>query len=315
MESLRTQKKTVRHKLKEGSNILRILPPFGEACNGYPYVYWSVIWGLCDPNSGNERPFADCKTTEGKSPVWEYLDLLRVKVKKIETEMITAGKSEVEIKEHLKETNTFISRIKPRAVYCYNAADKAGTAGILEIKSTAHKALLKLMNEYIADYNQDPTSLNSEDSDSGVWFDFTRIGVGFDTEYSVKKNQVKVKTDKGMSYQDDRSPLSEAITADYEISGYDLTTIYQEKSYNELRDILVSNLESLAEKNPILYIEEFMSAGTSKVKATAVTTAPRNTKSAEKKVELKLEKAEDVSTDEEMSAEEMMKMAEDIFNK
>ena len=262
MDSLKTFRKAVRHKVKEGSNIYRFTPPFGEECEGYPYAFWAISWGLSDPTTGNRRPYADCKQTEGKSPIWEYLDLLRLKVEKIKMELAAAGHTEDQIKERLAETNKFISNLRPKTVFAWNAVDKAGSVGILEVKSTAHKQVLKLMNQYIMDYNQDPTSLGSDAADSGVWFDITRTGTSFDTEYSVKKNQTMAKdpTTGVPSYQDDRSPVPETVANDYENHGYDLTSIYQKKTYTELKDILVANITSLSVENPDLYIEEFVSA-------------------------------------------------------
>jgi len=328
MDSLKSYRKAVRHKVKEGSNIYRFLPPFGDNCDGYPYAFWAISWGLSDPSTGNRRPYADCKQAEGKSPIWEYLDLLRAKVENIKMELVAAGNNEEQIKERLKATNKFISDLRPKTAFSWNAIDKAGTVGILEVKSTAHKQVLKLMNQYIMDYNQDPTSLGSDPTDSGVWFDISRTGTSFDTEYTVKKNQTMVKDPAtGVpSYTDDRSPIPESVATDYENMGYDLTTVYQKKTYDELRDILVANLAILTQSNSDLYVEEF---ATDVVAPTPQQTT--NVPQGAGAVGIKLGKAEDVKEEAETvvispnptpetvtteeSTEDLMKMAEDIFNK
>ena len=338
MNSLKTYRKAVRHKVKDGSNIYRFTPPFGENCEGYPYAFWAISWGLSDPESGNRRPYADCKQTDGKSPIWEYLDLLRAKVEGIKIEMMSEGKTEEEIKERLKPTNVFISNLRPKTVFAWNAIDKAGTVGILELKSTAHKQVLKLMNSYIMDYNQDPTSLGKDPADSGVWFNVMRTGMNFDTEYSVKKNQIMTKdaTTGVPSYQDDRSEIPDSVATDYDNQGYDLTTIYQKKSYDELRAILETNLKFLVETNPDLYVEDFCSgiatastqeapaqnapqgAGTVGLKLGSVETQEAMPQSTQTNIPENIEatipesmKATPVQSDD---ADAMMKMAEDIFN-
>ncbi len=48
-DSLKERKEWKRHKVNDGDNVFRILPPFGEASNGYPYHRWVIAW-LADPN-------------------------------------------------------------------------------------------------------------------------------------------------------------------------------------------------------------------------------------------------------------------------
>lgn len=336
MDSLKSYRKAVRHKIKEGSNIFRFLPPFGEDCNGYPYVPWAIIWAH-DPTTGNRRPYADCKRDEGRSPVWEYLDLLRAKVEDEKLKMLNSGASEEMIKDRFKATNKFISDIRPKTTFAWSAIDKAGTVGILELKTTAHKQVLSLMSQYIMDYNQDPTSLGSVPSDSGVWFNITRVGMNFDTEYSASKHQIMTKDpNTGVpSYTDDRSPIPESIASDYQSAGYDLTTIYQKKSYDELKDILVANITVLASANPDLAIDGFVaksvtvSAPPVASVAQGITPDPKpSLPQGTGNIGIKLDNANDVTDGYEPALvqqettqpsyastnDDLMKMAEDIFN-
>jgi hypothetical protein len=138
----------------------------------------------------------------------------------------------------------FVRDVSPKTVYLYNAADKAGTVGLLELKSTAHKDMKEKMNKYIRDYNQDPTSLNSADDDSGVWFDVTRSGEGFGTEYAVNVVQTAVKMGNKIMKEDDRSPLPEALVQNYDNLAYDLSAVYKVNSYNDLNEILQANLDT-----------------------------------------------------------------------
>jgi hypothetical protein len=242
-------KKTVRHKVQDGDNIYRILPPFGPEANGYPYRKWNVIWGLTDPNSGRERPYASSSTYEGRCPVYDYLDALKQKVQGLEG---------VASEDKIKQLNDFISRIRPKSTYSYNASNQSGQVGVLELKTTAHKKVIALMDKYIKDYNQDPTSLNSAPNDSGVWFNITRTGRGFDTTYDAFKNQTTVKDENGVpSFKDDRSPLAENIVQDFDSLAYDLNSLYEKKTYEELKDILVANLLTVANDLPEVLVEGF----------------------------------------------------------
>ena len=54
LDSLKSRREWKRHKVKDGHNVFRILPPFGEASNGYPYRKWQIIWGLADLETGRK---------------------------------------------------------------------------------------------------------------------------------------------------------------------------------------------------------------------------------------------------------------------
>lgn len=270
LDSLKARREWKRHKVKDGSNVFRILPPFGESSNGYPYRKWQIIWGLIDPESGRSRPFASSMTSEKKCPITEYVQNLKKKSESLKSQLAAAGLSEEDQKTRLASLQKLISDLSPKTVYIYNAADKSGEVGLLELKSTAQKKMKVEMAQYIQDYNQDPTSLSSEDTDSGLWFNITRTGMGRDTEYDVKKMQIKTKnpaTGK-ISFEDDRSPLPDAIVENYENLAYDLSSVYQVKTYEELAEILEANMSSLVELCPDADLESETVTTTTTVQAT-----------------------------------------------
>lgn len=267
LDSLKNRREWKRHKVKDGSNIFRILPPFGENSNGYPYRKWQIIWGLLDPETGRARPFASSMTTEKKCPVTEFVGILKKKAETLKSKLQSAGEPEEVIKDKLSSLYRLISDLSPKTVYVYNAVDKSGEVGLLELKTTAHKKMKAEMSQYIQDYNQDPTSLNSSDDDSGVWFNITRQGVGRDTEYDVKKCQVKTKNAQGkISFEDDRSPLPDSVVSNYENLAYDLSSVYQIKTYNELKQILESNIPHILQNYPGLDLTEELALFTSSEK-------------------------------------------------
>lgn len=305
-------KKTVRHKIQDGSNIFRFLPPFGKDSDGYPYRKWNVVWGLVDPASGRARPFASSSTYEGRCPIYDYLDLLKAKV---------ATMTSLSDESKVEALNKFISDLRPKTVYAYNAADKTGQIGVLELKATAHKKIISLMDKYIKDYNQDPTSLNSEPTDSGVWFNISKVGKGFDTSYDASKNQIMAKDASGVPvYKDDRSPLAESIVHNFDSLGYDLNSLYQKLTYEELKEILVVNLLSASKDLPDLLVEGFglddstasdevqtLTTTASKPVASAVVNASKPQGTGAK---INLGKAEDIGDD----TDDILAMADDLFN-
>lgn len=246
MDSLKTSKEWIRHKVKNGSNIFRILPPFGDNSNGYPYRKWQIIWGLTDPASGRVRPFASSLMSEKRDPVVEFVDGLKGRLDQMEGDLKARGLADAAVQKHPKFARLakFIRDVSPKTTYLYNAADKAGTIGLLELKATAHKDMKEKINKYIRDYNQDPTSLNSADDDSGVWFDVSRTGEGFSTKYSVNVVQTAVKVNGKIMKEDDRSPLPEVVVQNFDNLAYDLSSVYKANSYDELNEVLQANLDT-----------------------------------------------------------------------
>jgi len=131
--------------------------------------------------------------------------------------------------------------------------------GLLELKSTAHKDLKKAMNEYVLEYSQDPTSLESDiNNNAGVWFNISKEGKMMDTQYRVSVNQIKKKTSDGDVVKvDDRSPLSPNIVDNFVDQGYDLNALYARKTYDELKEILMLHLAAIAMEVPEAIFGEY----------------------------------------------------------
>lgn len=251
LDSLKSSRDWVRHKVNDGANIFRVLPPFGdpEVHNNYPYRKWSIVW-LQDPKSGKRRPFATPMTDGEKCPVQEYNDALNVYIEERKDQLKTEGYSDNDIKAELEGLRSVQWNMRLQHFYAYNACDQAGSVGILELKSTAHKAMKKAMNQYIKDYGQDPTSLNFEEDDSGVWFNISKDGKGKETEYGVTCHQTRQKMNGQIVKIDDRTALPEHVVSNYESLAYNLNSIYQRKTYDELYSMLLFNLALIAQEVP-----------------------------------------------------------------
>lgn len=260
-ESLKPRKEWKRHKVTAGDNIHRILPPWGDLSlhQNVPFKKWSVIWGLTDPETGRMRPVnSPSNSEERKCPVYDYLDLLTAKVEILKDQYKANGLTDDDIKEQLAGVNRVLWEIKPKTTYAYNAVDQSGAVGILEIKTTAHTAMKKRMMEYINVYSQDPTTLNSEADDGGVWFNITREGERKETKYDVIFHQTREKDAQGRLVSiDDRSPLPTNVVENYADLGYNLFTLYKTPTYDELKAILILNLSEMSKDSPQLIIPGF----------------------------------------------------------
>jgi hypothetical protein len=261
-DSLKARREFKRHAIQPGHNIYRILPPFGDELvhNNYPYKRWSIVW-MTDFTTGRRKPYALPPFEKGVTdPISTYLALLAKKIETVRAAMIEKGVPEDTVREKLADLNKLIWELRPKAGFYYNACNKAGEVGILELKKTAHDALRAEMNQYIKDYSQDPTSLSCADDDSGVWFDIIRTGEKGDknTEYSVKKSQSKRKDERGkLIFEDDREALPEHIAQNFSTIGYDVFGLYQPKTHEELTMLLMTNLREIVKTIPAAKVDGF----------------------------------------------------------
>ena len=235
-------------------------------------------------------------STEGRCPLVEYTKGLQAKADKM--------KSNGSSKEELRKINELISVFRPKNSFLYNASDKDGNVGILELKATAHDQLKALMGDYIKDYNQDPTSLNSEDDDSGVWFKFIRTGQKFDTKYKVEKEQTKVKENGRIAFVDDRTALPEHVTQNYDSLAYDIHTIYKVLTYDEVKTVMLANLRIIEEGGTV----NSFGGGDTQEEEVAEETQPTRGQS---RVNLRLD---DETSEPTTTSNDVFQMAEDIFN-
>ena len=305
VDSLRTGREWVRHKVQKGSNVYRILPPFGdvEKHNNYPFKRWVVAW-LIDPKTNKRMPFASpFSAGEEACPVHEYTKALAEKIDNFKSVLASKGLSASEIKEKLAPLNKIAWEIKLQKTFAYNACDKAGKVGILEIKTNAQKDMKKRMLEYITEREMDPTSLNSDlKNDAGVWFNILREGEMKDTTYSVDFNKSGVKDAEGdIVYKLDRSALPENVVDGFHKNGYDLFSVYRQKTYAELREILMYNLSLIADEVPHALVPGF-ELEEAPVKAVAAVVEEEPVVAAKPKAKVAISLGDDDDDDDFVSA-------------
>jgi hypothetical protein len=186
-------------KVKDGSQEYRILPPFAElAKEGRWAVYESVHWGYKDSN-GKFKIFRCIQQKKGTMISKECPECSSIAAKTKardakKEELQKKGKNANEIKELLTPFNDWLQAHNNQRCWYVNAMNSAGEIGRLEIKHTCYQALMAEIRELLK------KGIDPLDPAKGVWFKFTRTGMGRDTKYKVDvaKEVVTVNGDELM---------------------------------------------------------------------------------------------------------------------
>lgn len=222
-----------REKPKDGISCYRILPPYGTNANGSLSHRYTVHWGFMGAN-GKERSVTCSYPTEGYCPVC-------TKVREAEEELKRAQANNNEAKA--KELEKYISSFRAKKFWLYNAVTSDGRIIMLELGKTAHDDLSKRISEAVRRPvgAYDPTS-----PETGVWFQITRTGKGFNTEYKVAFKTIAMTLDDGTVVdKPDRTPLDADLIA--QIKGalggktgimHDIHTAHDPMTSAQLRDLM-----------------------------------------------------------------------------
>lgn len=213
-----------RFKVQDGTNVFRILPPFGTDHDNKASREVNLHWGFVT-SDGKQRPVVCSYHHEKTCPICQA-----AKAKEGEAERAKLLGNEEQSKELAKEAQ----ELRNRKTFLYNAANKQGDTGMLELTKTAHEAVIELFSSYIKKYDKDPTSLKD-----GVWLEITREGKGFKTKYSVSLHRVTVKDADGELMEKlDRTPLAENILNNFEKLAVDIHSLYKPVPSTDLQRIL-----------------------------------------------------------------------------
>lgn len=221
--------------IKEGTSWYRILPPYGTGHNGFPWAFHGIHWGLKDSN-GNQIPVRCSYDREKFCPICAEVWDAEKQLKSFEKD------DNSEAKQDLEE---FVKTFRADKAYYLNALTIDGRVKKLKIKpilvtgrsggdgKKAEGQLIQRIKKAIVDKKFDPMAL-----DTGCWFEFTRTGRNFNTEYGV---DFKRHPDETI----DRTPISGAFPEVYEaikaqLAGgegpmFDVHTLYELRSSAELK--------------------------------------------------------------------------------
>lgn len=169
-------------KIKDGSNIFRILPALGSmAKKGKWHRYMKIEWGHKD-SKGNHRPFQDVRVVNNKTKMVEVesdAHLFREDLKAALTAAVDNFKAGKATKADVEAAKENVERFNLEKKFFVNAINVDGQIVLLKIGYKAMQALEAEIKK-LTDTGIDPLSVNN-----GRFFNFYRSGMGFDTTYSV----------------------------------------------------------------------------------------------------------------------------------
>ena len=228
---------------KNGSIVVRFLPPYGTNHQGSIQSKHTIHWGFFDAE-GKARPVACSYPTERYCPV---CDMVRQAQSELE-EMKRTGANNQTREDQLKKT---IESFNAKTFFLFNVVDFSdGEVKLLELPKTAVSGRGKqvspnsLAGKMIE--ARDKRKIDSTALDSGVWFEISRNGEGLNTVYSVDFSRITKLDAEGNEVESlNKTPINEAtlskITA--QLSGqngpmYDTHAMYEARTSLELKSLM-----------------------------------------------------------------------------
>jgi hypothetical protein len=218
----------------KGPSFFRILPPFGANSGRSLFHFYAVHWGFTNSN-GKESPVA-CSyyTAEKFCPVCTLV---------MDTEQERNRALENKDKETADKLEPVIQKFRVQKFYVYNAfSAEKNQVVVLQLKPTAHSALLELINKAVNEKKFDPTHPLT-----GAWFkfDFDKTKPSM-LMYSVAFKEASRIIDGQEFYTTDRSPLEKALSEEILTqvktgnSGplFDIHALYEPKTAADLQSYL-----------------------------------------------------------------------------
>lgn len=209
-------------KVKEGSNIFRVLPPFGSlAEQGVIAKYWAAYW--LPFSSGKKRAISSIlqmgrdKRIIQDDPLYQKIETLKKSLESMKKD----GTQNPAIIEALDKR---VYELQVDKAYYLNAISPSGEIGLLKIKYTAFQALKERLRQLEKD-GIDPINMGT-----GVYFDFKKAKDDHGkTVYGV---DIHTKTFKSPATGKLTTELVEAVIDEttlkrMEKEAFDLTTLYK----------------------------------------------------------------------------------------
>ena len=228
---------------KNGSVVVRILPPYGTNNQGGLSSKYTVHWGFMDAEQ-NARPVACSYPSERYCPVCDMVKKARSEMEELKRQGSDDGKRY----EQLKKT---VDTFNPKTFFLFNVVDLAdGEVKMLELPKTAvsgkgdeiaPNSLLGKIKEAVEKRKFDPIALSG-----GVWFEVSRNGDGLNTVYSVDFNRItKMDSDGNEVEALNRSPIEESTVNKIkaQLKGeigpmYDVHSMYEDRTSTQLKSFI-----------------------------------------------------------------------------
>jgi hypothetical protein len=226
-------------KLKDGSAVYGILPPFGDlADDGIWSVYYKVQYGYKNPE-GKSRAFNGCEVKNRKPP---YM----TEIPDAATDRISMLKGKLEAAKVAKDDKTKTALLKlvggPKSQYntdsnhYLNAIDLQGNIGILKLRHKAFQAL-KAEIEKLEKKGVIPHGVENR-----RFFTFTRTGNAMDTTFKVDVYKEVVATKEfGDVERDVVHTLTDEILERLSDEAGKLDTLYKSPTSEQVAQIVAES--------------------------------------------------------------------------
>lgn len=220
--------------IDEGSNIFRVLPPFGSlAAEGKIAKYWAITWVSA---SKGKRPVV-CLENKLRDGTIKQADPLRDKVAILTAQYKALEASGTASDEVLKQLNSVIWGLNLDKSYYLNVMSPANEIGVLKIKGTSFKALMERLTE-LEKMGVDPINGGMT---NGIFFDFKRVkgadnkvAYTVDFHYRMSKDPATGRVVSEMV----QAPIDEATLEDrMKKEASDLSKLFTPKTLEEVAQI------------------------------------------------------------------------------
>ncbi len=242
-----------RQTLKPGSNIKRVLPPFGSLAARGMWAFWvpqHFGWNGVnknDPDKPMVRPFRCIKRKNFKTGIIEQeceacneIDRKKAELEALEAELKANKKSEKEIKVELEPYNKWIKDHNIDKKWYMNTMLENGDFELTAISNTCKQRLDELFKKVSQKYGVDPI-----DVDAGVWVDFRRILPASqnlrDADDVTEVVMEMVTVEKSRMEQLKLAPLTEDVLSRAVLECVDLPKQFTEISESQIEAIVASS--------------------------------------------------------------------------
>lgn len=243
-------KKKNNSRLVDGDNVYRILPPLGElAAEGVWAVYESLHWGF--KGTRGMRPFKCIQKKDFKTkmikvqcPECDQIAQREATVKDQTEKLKKAGKSDAEIKDHLKPLTDWLFSHNLDKKWYVNALTTDGKITRLAMPHKMYVQLQQVINDLVSGKSNGGVPVEPIGVSGGVWFNLIRTGKGKDTTHRVEVVTETVMADVGgkkVPMQMIKSaPLTEEVISRLTNEAHDLKNSFRALTYAEIKTLVES---------------------------------------------------------------------------
>lgn len=283
------------HKIKDGDNIYRPLPPLGNlADQGRWSMYYRVVWGY-KGSDGKNKPFIspyekNFKTQMVETDCAAFRRSERIKAEynemaKQAKELVKGGGVLTDsIKKELEAKKEEMKAFSVESKHFLNAISLDGKIGLLKLGSRAFKQL-KALGQELEGQGVDICGV-----EGGRYVNINRTGSGMDTIYKVTEYKVNKEVEiDGVKEVVQRSMphnLDDSIIGRLAKEAFELDKLYPTPTSEEVAEI-VNAVETLSEEEAAKVVDRIL--GGASQTAQANQTSESDNSVAEKKAEQRAE--------------------------